>query len=121
MASPDFPSPTPLQHFTADIANGASLSEAVDMGGTTLVGIQMPATWTAADLTMQAAANGTTYGNVFDAAGAELEIAADASIFIRLDPAVMAPFSHVKIRSGTAGSPVNQGGARELTLVGRLI
>jgi hypothetical protein len=121
MARPDFPVVAALQYFPATIASGQSLSEAIDLGGTTLVGIQMPGSWDAANLTLQAAANGSTFGNVFDAEGTELEIAADASIFIHLDPAVMSPFAHVKLRSGTSGSPANQSGDRELTLVGRTI
>lgn len=121
MAKPDFPVVAALQYFPATIASGQSLSEAIDLGGTTLVGIQMPGSWDAADLTLQAAADGSTFGNVYAADDTELEIAAAASRFIRLDPAVMSPFAHVKIRSGTSGSAVNQTGDRELILVGRAI
>lgn len=121
MAGPDFAVQNPRVHFPVTIASGASLSEAVDLKGHTLVGILMPGTWSTADLTLQASDDGSTFGNVYDDAGTEMEIAAEASIFIRLDPAKTAPFSHVKVRSGTSGTPANQGGDRVLTLVGMVL
>ena len=111
-----------LYKCNATIANGQSLSDAIPLKGYVFVGIQMPASWTGANLTLQASADGgVTFANVYDNEGTEFEISADASRFIRLDPAVMAPFDCVKVRSGTSGSPTNQGGARTLMLVGRVI
>ncbi len=42
-----------LATFTATIPSGQSLSAEVDLGANSLVGIAMPAAWTAADLTFQ--------------------------------------------------------------------
>lgn len=101
----------------ATIANGASLSDAVDAGILRLFAIQMPGSWTAADLTLQASADGSTYGNVYDEADTEVVVEADASRFIILDPAKFLGMRYIKLRSGTAGSAVNQGAERLIKVV----
>lgn len=110
------PVPPRVDWTTATIANGQSLSGAVDLGGRVVAGIVMPDTWTAAGLTLQASVDGVTYADVYDSGGDEVEIAADAAVFIALDPSLFAGMRFLKIRSGTSGTPVNQGGARILTL-----
>jgi hypothetical protein len=101
------------------ITNGQSLSPAVDVGGTTLVAVQMPASWTTANLTLQASVDGTNFFNIFSSAGVEYTLTAAASTFIVLDPTDMAGVRYLKIRSGTSSTPVNQGADRVLTLVTR--
>jgi hypothetical protein len=84
--------------------------------------IIMPATWTAADITF--AVLGTKTGTfkklTYAVSGNEVTVKAVASVVIALDgiakEAIEAcPF--VKIRSGTAASPVNQDSARTFTIV----
>jgi hypothetical protein len=106
---------------TATIANGASLSGAVNLSGWTLIGIDMPASWTAANLTLQASVDNSTWDNVFDSLGTEVTITAAASRFILLNPADFVSVRYLKVRSGTSGTPVNQGGARTITLIVRAI
>lgn len=106
---------------TATIDNGASLSDAVHVRDQTLVAVAMPASWTAASLTFQASHDGTTYRDVYDAEGTEFEVAAAASRWIALDPADFASAAYLKVRSGTTGTPVNQGAERAVTLVFRLV
>ena len=107
---------------TGTIANGASLSGAVDVtsfidvGNPSPVGIIMPASWTTADLTFQASQNCSTYTNLYDALGNEYTVKAAASRFILLDRTAFVGFRCFKIRSGTSGSPVNQGAQRILTV-----
>ena len=58
----------------ATIAASASLSDVVRLPpGHVLVGIVMPATWTAADLTFQFSADNVTYQNAYEDDGTELE------------------------------------------------
>ena len=104
-------------NYTATIANGASLSDVVHLAGHRLFAIQMPATWTAADLTLQGSAAGVTYADVYDELDAEVVIQAGASRFIILDPAKFVGLQRIKLRSGTTGSAVNQGGERLITVV----
>ena len=104
---------------TADavIANGASLSGAVTMTGGRLARITMPAAWTAASLTFQASSDGATYGDLYDKDGVEYTVSAAASREIIIPLVDFLGVAYLKVRSGTSGTPVNQGAARTLKLV----
>lgn len=108
-----------LWQETATIANGASLSAAVDLKGRTLVGIVMPATWTTANITFQVSLDGTTYNDLYNLLGDELNATAAASRFIALTQFEFLPVRYVKVRSGTSALAVNQGGARTIILATR--
>lgn len=108
----------------AAIASGQSLSDAIDLGGGRLVGIDMPAAWTAANLTFQSSFNGdvqqiaATWNNVYDDLGVEVVVQAAASRAIRLgNPGLFLGQRWIKIRSGTGAAPVNQAGVRALQLI----
>ena len=105
-----------LETRIVTIANGASLSDAIDLGGRKLVAIDMPAAWTAASLTFQASADGTTYDNLYDGA-TERAVVVGASYYSALNIGDWVGVKFLKVRSGTAGSPVNQAAARTITLV----
>lgn len=102
---------------TATIANGASLSGAVEIDGATLVGVVMPAAWTTANLTLQMSADDSNFANVYDELGSEKTITAAASRYILLNPSDYLGSNSLKIRSGTSGTPVNQGGDRTITII----
>ena len=105
---------------TATIASGASLSGAVALPiGHVLAAIVMPATWTAAGITLQGSADNVTFQNVYVAAGTEHALTVAAATTVALDPVLYQAFPFLKIRSGTAGSPVNQTAARTITLISR--
>ena len=100
------------------IANGAAISAAIDLGGCTLVGIHMPAAWTTANLTFSASEDSVAaYDSIYDASGTEKTVTAAASRFIHLTASDWIGFKNIKIRSGNAGSPVNQGAARTIVLL----
>lgn len=101
---------------TVAIANGASLSSAVDLGGRKLVAIIMPSTWTAASLTFQGSVDNSNYFNVYDGATERALIVA-ASYYSAVNIGDWIGFRYLKVRSGTSGTPVNQAGDRVLTLV----
>ena len=105
-----------LNEPTATIANGASLSGAIKFGNRRLARIDMPAAWTAADLTFQGSVDGTTFSDLYDADGNEYTIQADASrcIIVALNDFIGLPY--IKIRSGTSAAAVNQSGTRTITL-----
>lgn len=110
----------------AVIASGASLSGTIDLdaGRRTLIGIQMPGTWTAASLTFAVSHDGTTFVPLYWDGG-EYTIAAAggaaASLGVSLDPSAFAGWPFVRVRSGTAGSPVNQGAERTLQVLTRAV
>lgn len=103
------------------IASGTSLSAAIDLRGTTMVGVIMPASWTTANLSFQASVDGQNYYDIYDMSGTEESVAADASRFIAINPSELAGVRYIKLRSGTTGTPVNQGADRTLSLVVRAI
>lgn len=103
------------------IAINESLSGAVAVGDGVFTGIVMPAAWTAAVLTFQASFDGTTFYNLYDEAGGEYTIAADASRYITVPAGDFAGVRFLKVRSGTAAAAVNQAAARTLSLIVRNI
>lgn len=106
---------------TATIAESGNLSGEVDIEGLILVGISMPAAWTAAAITFQGSPDdGSTYQNVYDLAGEKTisSSVAIASAMIIFGPSEFIGIGRkLKIRSGTSGTPVSQVAARTLTLV----
>jgi len=106
-----------LTFTNVTITNGTSLSPQVDLGNKVLVGIAMPAAWTAADLTFQVSVDGGTTWLNLQNASAEVDYKAAASQFVGVDPTFLRGFPSIKVRSGTATTPVAQGADRVLTLV----
>ena len=111
-----------MQQTNLVIANGAAVSGEVDLRGLIVCGIYMPSAWTTADLTFQVAdtdndgASGT-YADVYLDTGIEYEVQAAASRYISIDPVRFAGAAWLKIRSGTTGTPVNQGADRTLKVI----
>ena len=105
-----------VARMPVSIANGASLSAAVIPYGGLPAVIEMPAAWDAANLTFQTSGDGTNFFNLYDEFGTEVTVTASTSRRIRLDPTQWAGIYQIKVRSGTAGTPVNQSAARTLYL-----
>jgi hypothetical protein len=114
-------SPQPL---TATIASGASLSDAQKVDGK-LVGLQIPAAWTAAAITFSVSQDGTTYMDMWNTSlGTAVEVTvASAGIptastrFLALNLSDFVGVNFVKIRSGTSAAAVNQAASRSIGLV----
>lgn len=114
-------------YYPAKILNGASLSAEVDLRGGTIVGIQMPAAWTAANITFQGACRTSlevtpVFQDVYDDGGTEVVVTAAAARFIN----IVAPFDgtslrYIKVRSGTSAAAVAQGADRDLIIVVRYL
>lgn len=102
---------------TATILSGASLSDSIEVDGSAIVGVVMPAAWTAANLTFQASHDDTTFNNVYDEFGTEKTVSASTSRYIPLNPADFAGADSIKVRSGTSGTAVNQGADRSIIFV----
>lgn len=110
-----------IEAVAVTIANGTALSSAVDLYGGQLVGVQMPAAWTAAALTFQGSYDGTTFGNVKGTDGTEVSWTVAAGEVIRaFHYEAFWGLRHLKVRSGTAGTPVNQTAERTLQLLVRV-
>ena len=102
------------------IANGASLTSAIHLDRNTVLGIGIPASWTAADLTFQGSMDNVTYYDLRNAAGVELQVPVTAGDGISFHPDDFRAWLYLKIRSGTSATPVNQGADRVLDVaIGR--
>ncbi len=104
-------------NLTATIANGASLSNEIDFGGSSMQMMLMPTAWTVAVITFQVAeATGGTLRNAYDEFGNEVSVTIAASRAVPV-PLELAGVRFVKIRSGTGGSAVNQGAECIITVI----
>jgi len=106
-----------ITNLSVTIANGAALSNAAKLNGATLLGIEMSAAWTAATLTFQHSINGTNFFDMYDGSGTEVALTVVAAHYVFLPPANWSGIVYLKVRSGTGGTPVNQGAERILKLV----
>lgn len=110
--------------FSGSQVSGIVASGGVAMGADTLVGIQIPSTWTAAAITFQVSPDGgTTWCELYDDAGNEVTITSPpAGAFIVLNGHASYEWRGVnllKVRSGTSGAPVTQTAGATVTLFGR--
>ena len=108
--------------FPVTIAAGQSLSPEIDLGQWTLVGIWMPAAWTAAGLSFQTSLDGgITWVEHTSSAGTATLFTVAAGQYIAVDPALWRGVNALKLRSGTISSPVVQASNATLNLVARTV
>ena len=104
-------------NVTATIANGASLSNAIDIGSSSMQSIFMPAAWTAAVMYFAAApTSGGTFVPVQDVNGSEVPctVAVDTTCPL---PVELAGYRFIKLRSGPSGAAQAQGQAVIVTVI----
>jgi hypothetical protein len=106
---------------TVTIALNGTVSTEVNTGGLPLQGIIMPSLWNTAVLTFQASnTSGGTFGDIYDGAGTEINVATAASRAIGLttsDKNALESFQYIKLRSGTTATPVTQTASRTIIVV----
>lgn len=108
----------PQRATIVTVANGQSLSPAVDLGNLRLCGLETPASIDGAtSLTFQASADGATYLNLYDATGTEKTITVSTSRRVLLAPADFYGIRWIKVRLGTSGTPVAATADRAITVV----
>lgn len=102
------------------ILNGAALSEAFQVDRGRIVGIVMPTAWTAGSITFAALlGDGATYGKVMDDGGNEVTLTSPAAstVISITPPKQVQAGGMMKVRSGTNGTPVNQGANRAIGVI----
>jgi hypothetical protein len=107
------------ERVTATIALNGTLSAAVDLNGVYLYAIQMPAAWDAGGITLQLSQDNDTFVNVYDSSGNEISLTVSTSRLVLVRPSQLIGDGWLKVRSGTAGTPVTQTAARSLVLLTR--
>ena len=113
--------PVITSNIIVTIASSASLSNAIDLSGTTFSGYVTPAAWTSANITFQASVDGTNFFNLYDSFGNEVTNVVSTSRFVSLVPSDMASIRYLKFRSGTSATPVSQAAERQITIVTRTV
>lgn len=109
-----------MKAIAITIASGQSLSAVADLRGLELIDVGLSSSWTTANLTVQVSDDSLTFSDVYDPYGNELVWIAAASRAIFADPAAPSLGNrYIRLRSGTSGTPVNQGAARTLVLHAR--
>src|SRR5271168_1324353 len=98
-----------VDNVACQIASGNSLSAECDIGNKSLVGILVPANWTTAGISLQASPDGgTTWGEVFTAAGAYAIASLTGGTliyYVAIDPTALRGALSLKVRSGTQAAP----------------
>jgi len=88
--------PIVTHNLTATIADSATESSAIDLSGTTLTAIAIPAEFDGAALTLKAAqSHDATYVDVYSDNGLHLNITAAASQMVTIEPAKMAGLQYI--------------------------
>ena len=104
--------------IVATILNTESLSDIINLEGASIIRISMPVAWTAADITIQVDDGDGIFRDLWMEWDIELYIetaagrSVEMSVFFR-----GLHFYRIKVRSGTSGAPVAQGGDREIGIV----
>lgn len=98
----------PLVVINATIPAGEALSSAIDCGNGTLVWLGMPDDWTEADVTFQVSHDGTTFRDLYNGRGGEVDLVVKPRATIVLPPDMMRSVTWINFRSGTAQNPVLQ-------------
>ena len=104
--------------IVATILNTESLSDIVELDGASLVRISMPAAWTAAEISFQVDDGDGTFRDLWMEWNVELYV--ETAVGRSVEMSVFLQGLHlyrIKVRSGTGGAPVAQGGDREIGLV----
>jgi len=105
----------------ATIAATASLSGAIALSSAFPVGLLVPTGWTTANVTFQGSIDGgTTYSSARTSGGSEVTVnVTTAGDIYSLNPLDFAAYTHLKIRSGIAATPVTQAASISLSFVTR--
>lgn len=98
------------------IANGASVSNVIDIMDGVITGITLGA-WTGTEITLLGAQRDSdTFVPVHAADGTEVSFTVAADRHVYVDPNVTRGVRYVKIRSGDTAAAVNQAAARSFTV-----
>ncbi len=103
----------PTSYGTATIANGQQLSDAVDLQGSRLMAVLLPASLTGTALTFEVSHDGTNFAPLYKTDGDAVSYTVATSRYVLVEYEHFAAFRFVKVKSGSA-----EGGARSVVLLG---
>ena len=122
LALPSFAQSPFLSSITATIASGTAITGSIDLKDQPILAVRIPASWTTANLTFQGSQDGTNFFDVYNLYGDEFTaVVGGASRYVVMSPFDFQWARYIKIRSGTTGTPVNQGADRSLLIITRRV
>lgn len=101
---------------TVTIANGATVSSAIDLQGCTMCGIILPAAFTGVALTFQVSDDNVTYQAAYNTSNTALSATVAQGRSYMLTPTDFAGVRYVKLVSGSA-----EGAARTIKILTRVM
>ena len=109
-----------LNQLSCVILSGQSLSGVCGIGAEySLIGIDFPAAWTAADITFQISFDKVNWKELRDDSGTAIQKTVTAGQYREYDSSEFKSAIYLKIRSGTVDTPVTQGADRTFSVVCR--
>lgn len=116
-------SESPRLPVTVTIPSGASVSDALDLSDTALLGYETPAAWTTAALNIEVSTDNVNWSSAYDAYGSQAGSITSPVVasHYAVDMTALLPWQYVRFRSGTAASPVAQGADRVFTVIARVL
>lgn len=102
-----------------DFAANATLSDPVDLDGTTLVGMILPDNWNTAPVTFQVSIDGVNWFNLVNQSGTLVQTGQTGGRYYVFDQQPLTGIRFIRLRSGTDSLPVPQTGDRVVLLVCR--
>jgi len=100
--------------------DNATLSNAVDMGGSRLMAMRVPPAWEGTTVTFLAAVEPDgDFFSVYDDEGAEVKVTVAPDRIVGVDKVAgkLAALRYLKLRSGTQAAPQPQSSARAFTVM----
>ena len=92
---------------SATIAVGQTTSNAVDLQGTSLTGLNIPANFSGTQLTFQVSNDGVNFGNYRNTSNALITITVTPGSAIGIVPSDFASWRYIKFISGTTQATTN--------------
>ena len=105
------------REYSVTIPSGTALSPEINLSGYIPVALVFPSAWTTANITFQVRTDSGDWVNAYTAAGSEVVASAAADRYVSLDPVQMFGATHLRLRSGTSGTPVNQAADRAVIVM----
>jgi len=116
-----------LEFVDVTIPSGAAVSDWVDLKGKTVVAVITPSAWTSAAISFDTSRSddGSDPTPRYTADGEvtipSTSLSTTQARDVAMDPVKLWGIRHLRVRSGTAAAPVNQGADRVITLALRAI
>lgn len=105
---------TQFQTTTLTVANGATLSDAINCNGQGIIGVIMPAALTSTAMTFTGSQDNVTFTALYNAAGTALSTTVAANRIILFTPGDLIGLQWIKLVMGSA-----EGGARSIQVITR--